>query len=180
MKKKLLSAISIVVALSVILSGFSAVGASAADDFGRTMTKVGVSALEGIICGVIGGLNLIVPDSSSFKKISEYSDENFYSGNKELLDKPAAGAKWQFGYAKASLVPDDVLDKDGEYYLGGFMTLDNGMNNKIEEIVDDMQIICGGIIGGPYSLKEGYLSLPHSSKEGYLFNGWFNEKLLLL
>lgn len=140
MKKKILPVLSVIIALSIVISGFSAVGASAADDISSKLTKVGVSALEGIIRGVIGGLNFIVPDSSTFKKVSDYTSDDLYKGNDELLDSPAANASWQIGYAKASLVPDDVLNKDKDYYLGGFMTFDNGMNNKIEEIIDDMQI----------------------------------------
>ncbi len=140
MKKKAFSLLSIIIALSIVFSGFSATGAAAADDIGGFFTKAGVSVLEGIIRGVLGGLDLIVPDSNTFKKVSEYKNDNFYSGNDELLDEPASGAKWQLGYSKASLVPDDVLAEGTEYYLAGFMTLDNGMNNKIEEIIDDMQI----------------------------------------
>ena len=140
MKKRFMPLLSVILALSIIVSGFSAVGASAAKDLGSSLKHVGVAALEGIVRGLLGGLDFMIPDSKNFKKLSEYKDDNFYSGNKELLDEPAADACWNLGYAKASLVPDDVLEKGTEYYLGGFMTFDNGMNNKIEEIIDDMQI----------------------------------------
>lgn len=140
MKRCIKSVLCLFLALSLILGGFSAVGASAASGIGDTLTHVGVSILEGIIKGVLGGLDFIIPDSVNFKKISDYSADNFYSGNENWLNEPADNAVWQLGYAKASLVPDDILDKNDEYYLGGFMTLDNGMNNKVEEVVDDMQI----------------------------------------
>ncbi|MCR5523921.1 MAG: hypothetical protein K6F64_09880 [Clostridia bacterium] len=139
MKSIKVKVLSVCLALIIAFSGVSCVGASAADA-ASFFTKAGVSALEVIIRGVIGGLCAIVPDSKSFKKLSDHVSEYFYTGTDELLSVPAADAKWQLGYAKASLVPDDVLDKDKEYYLGGFMTFDNGMNNKIEEIIDDMQI----------------------------------------
>ncbi|MBR5112635.1 MAG: hypothetical protein IK097_04325 [Clostridia bacterium] len=140
MKRSFKAILCIVLALSLVIGGFSAVGAGAASDIGDKLTHVGVSLLEGIIRGVLGGLDLIIPDSSNFKKVSEYSAENFYSGNDEWLNEPADNGSWQLGYAKASLVPDDILDKNKDYYLGGFMTLDNGMNNKVEEVIDDMQI----------------------------------------
>ena len=132
--------ISISLAFCMVVSGFSAVGASAASDIGSTLTHVGVAALETIIKGLLTGIAAIVPDSKNFKKLSEYEQSNFYSGTDEFLDESASGAQWKLGYAKASLVPDDILEKGTEYYLGGFMTFDNGMNNKIEEVIDDMQI----------------------------------------
>ena len=140
MKRSFKAILCIVLALSLVIGGFSAVSAGAASDIGDKLTHVGVSLLEGIIRGVLGGLDLIIPDSSNFKKVSEYSAKNFYSGNDEWLNEPADNGSWQLGYAKASLVPDDILDKNKDYYLGGFMTLDNGMNNKVEEVIDDMQI----------------------------------------
>lgn len=140
MKKLMKKVISTTVALAMVITGFSCVGASAAKDIGTTLTHVGVSALEVIIRGVLGGLATIIPDSKNFNKIEDYKQEHFYEGTKEFLDEPADNAKWNLGYAKASLVPDDVLDKDKEYFLGGFMTLDNMMYNKVEEVVDDMQV----------------------------------------
>ena len=55
-----------------------------------------------------------------------------------MLDEPADNACWNLGYAKASLVPSDWQTKD--YYLGGFISLQNGMKNKVEEVIDDMQV----------------------------------------
>ena len=140
MKKAVLSSLSVILALSMVFAGFSAVGASAASDIGKTLTNVGVSALEGIIRVVLSSVCAIIPDSKTFMKLEEHVAENFYSGTEKLLDSPAENARWSLGYAKASLVPDDVLEPGTEYYLGGFMTFDNMMNNKIEEVIDDMQI----------------------------------------
>ena len=71
MKRCIKSVLCLFLALSLILGGFSAVGASAASGIGDTLTHVGVSILEGIIKGVLGGLDFIIPDSVNFKKISD-------------------------------------------------------------------------------------------------------------
>ena len=141
MKKKFFKKfISTALAVTMVLSGFSAVGASAASDIGTAMTHAGVSVLEFIVKGLLTGFCAIVPDSKNMKNISEYKAENFYEGTKEFLEEPADNAQWKLGYSKASLVPDDILAEGTEYYLGGFMTADNGMNNKVEEVIDDMQV----------------------------------------
>jgi hypothetical protein len=140
MKKIRLKIISVLLAISIVFCGFSAVGASAASDIGNTLTNVGVSALEGVIRVLLSGICAAVPNSKNIKKLSEHVEDTFYKGTDEFLSEPAADAEWQLGYAKASLVPDDILEKGTEYYLGGFMTIDNGMNNKIEEVIDDMQV----------------------------------------
>ncbi|MBO4341928.1 MAG: hypothetical protein J5870_02375 [Clostridia bacterium] len=140
MKKRLSAVIAIMLVFSMIFSGASAMGASAAADAEEALTHVGLSALEGIVKGLLVGLCAIVPDSKNLKKLSEHVTEDFFKGTESFLDSPAENARWNLGYAKASLVPDDILEPGTEYYLGGFMTIDNGMNNKIEEVIDDMQV----------------------------------------
>ena len=135
MKKLSLKILSLILAFTMVFSGFSAASASAVD-----MTKVGVSALEGLIRVVLSSICAIIPDSTNIKKLSTHETEEFYEGTETMLDEPAENAQWMLGYSKASLVPDDILDEGTEYYLGGFMTFDNLMNNKIEEVIDDMQI----------------------------------------
>ena len=140
MKKRSLKIVSLILVVSIIFCGFSTVGASAANDIGDSLTRVGVGALEFIVKSLLTGISSIVPAGSGIKKVSEHVSDNFYSGMDKFLEEPADNAKWSLGYAKASLVPDDILEKGTEYYLGGFMTIDNGMNNKVEEVIDDMQI----------------------------------------
>lgn len=132
MKKTAIKIVSIVLAMAIVVSG-AAFSASAGT---APLTKVGVDILGGIIRGAIGGINLLIPDNKNFGKASEHSTENFYEGTPEFLKAPAANACWKLGYGKQSLIPDDVLE--GEYYLGGYMVIDNMMNNKIEEIVGGM------------------------------------------
>ncbi|MBQ6268141.1 MAG: hypothetical protein IJK64_10285 [Clostridia bacterium] len=136
MKKLSRKLLCIVLALTLAFTG-PMLGAQAADAK-QTATNVGVKALEVLITGLIGGINLAVPDNKNFTKVSEHTTENFYEGTTEFLSAPAEHAAWQLGYDKETLIPDDVLN--GEYYLGGFMTLDNGMVNRVEEIVGGMDV----------------------------------------
>ena len=130
--------ISILLALSMLFGCASSMGASAAASFTDVMTDIGVFAFDKILTAVIGALNLVIPDSDEIKKMSDYTDEMFFSGTETMLDEPAENAKWKLGYSKVSVVPEDWQTKD--YYLGGFMSMQNGMSNKIEEVVDDMQV----------------------------------------
>ena len=138
MKKLGIKLVSILLAFSLIFGGTSAVGASAAADIATTLENFGLSIVETIFTVLVGGLNLIVPDSKEFVKVKDRVVENFYDGTDEFIDEAEDEAKWQLGHAKASLVPSDWETKD--YYLGGFIDPNNGMTNKVEEIIDDMQV----------------------------------------
>lgn len=94
--------------------------------------------LESLASKILGALADTLPDPDYFMDEKDYKSENFYAGTSTLLDEPAAGAKWQLGYANASLVPDDWQTKD--YYLGGFIDYNNGFSNNVESIVDDMKV----------------------------------------
>lgn len=135
MKKKVAKIASVILALAIVLSSTTIISASAGTS---PIARVGISALGGIIRGVIGGINAIIPDNKNFTKVSEHSTENFYSGTDEFLSSSPENAKWKLGYSKNSLIPNDVLT--GEYYLGGFMSLENGMKNKVEEVVGGMDV----------------------------------------
>ncbi len=94
--------------------------------------------LECLAHKILGALADTLPDPDYFRDEKDYKSENFYAGTDKLLDEPAANAKWQLGYANASLVPSDWETKD--YYLGGFIDPNNGFSNNVETIVDDMKI----------------------------------------
>lgn len=138
MKKFGTKLVSILLALSLIFGGVSSVGASAAADIATTLENVGLGIVEAIFTVLVGGLNMIVPDSDEFVKVKDRNTDNFYSGTDEFIDEAEEDAKWQLGHAKASLVPSDWETKD--YYLGGFIDPNNGMTNKVEEVIDDMQV----------------------------------------
>ncbi len=136
--------ISIILALSMVFACATSTGAAAATSAADFFTDIGVFALDKLLTTIIGALNLIIPDSDEIMKMKDYTDEMLFrgtlndKGEPSMLNEPAEGAQWKLGYGKASVVPEDWQTKD--YYLGGFMSIENGMSNKIEEVVDDMQV----------------------------------------
>ncbi len=138
MKKFGTKIVSLILVFSLIFTGASAMGNAAAADVEKTLTRVGVSIVDVIISGLLNVINFVVPDSKEFKKVAEHTLENFYDGTDTMLEEPAENAAWKLGYAKASLVPSDWQEKD--YYLGGFISIENGMSNKVEEVIDDMMV----------------------------------------
>ena len=135
MKKMAIKFVSVLLALSLVFGG--SMSTAFAVDAGTVLTNFGLSIVEAIFTTLVGGINLIVPDSKDFVKVSDRVVENFFEGTGEFKDtKP--GAYWTLGHAKASLVPDDWQTKT--YYLGGFIDPNNGMTNSVEEIIDDMQV----------------------------------------
>ncbi len=137
MKKTSMKIVSIILAFSLIFGGASAMGSAAAADVTTTLENFGLSIVETIFTTLVGAINIIVPDSPKFVQVKDRVVENFYEGTK-WEKETAANAQWKLGHAKASLVPDDWQEKD--YYLGGFIDPNNGMVNKVEEIIDDMQV----------------------------------------
>lgn len=123
--------LSVLLALTMLITAGSAIAADAATG------NIGVTALDGVLTGLLSGINAIVPDNKKFTPISERVNSQFYSGTESFLDAPAANAAWNLGYSQVSLVPDDWETKD--YYLGGYIMLENGFSNNVEEIVDDMR-----------------------------------------
>ncbi|MBR3819277.1 MAG: hypothetical protein IKJ41_09050 [Clostridia bacterium] len=136
MKKTSMKIVSIILAFSLIFGG-SSVTSYAAADFTKTLENFGLSIVETIFTTLVGAINFIVPDSPKFIQVKDRVIENFYEGTETWEKEAKADAQWKLGYAKASLVPSDWETKD--YYLGGFIDPNNGMVNKVEEIIDDMQ-----------------------------------------
>lgn len=136
MKKTSMKIVSIILAFSLIFGGSSVTG-FAAKEFTKTLEDFGLSIVETIFTTLVGAINFIVPDSPNFVKVKDRVNENFYEGTK-WEKETAENSQWKLGHAKASLVPDDWQEKD--YYLGGFIDPNNGMVNKVEEIIDDMQV----------------------------------------
>lgn len=104
----------------------------------KELKYVALSIVENLAHKILGALADTLSDPDYFKAEKDYKSENFYAGTEKFLDKPADNAKWQLGYANASLVPADWQTKD--YYLGGYIDFNNGFSNKVESIVDDMKI----------------------------------------
>lgn len=92
---------------------------------------------EKTIYKLLGGFADSLNDGPSFINASEYDNRFFFEGSKKFRKSPAKNAKWKLGYAIVDLTPYDFSDKD--YYLGGYLTPDNGFNNRIQNIIDKMQ-----------------------------------------
>lgn len=138
MKKLGMKIVSVILAFSLIFGGASVMGSAAAADVTKSLENFGLSIVETIFTTLVGTINILVPDSPKFVQVKDRVVENFYEGTETWEDEAKADAQWKLGYAKASLVPDDWQEKD--YYLGGFIDPNNGMVNKVEEIIDDMQV----------------------------------------
>ncbi len=138
MKKFGIKIVSVILAFSLIFGGASSTVTASAADIGKTLENVGLGIVEAIFTTLVGAINAIVPDSKNFVKVKDRVIEYFYEGTETWEEEAKADAQWKLGHANASLVPSDWKTKD--YYLGGFIDPNNGMVNKVEEIIDDMQI----------------------------------------
>lgn len=138
MKKFAMKILSVILVMSLLIGGTSTMSIASAADIGKKLENFGLGIVEVIFTTLVGGLNAIVPDSKDFVNVKDRVVENFYEGTETWEDEAKADAKWSLGHANASLVPLDWETKD--YYLGGFIDPNNGMVNKVEEIIDDMQV----------------------------------------
>ena len=73
------------------------------------------------------------PKTVLIKDMSEYKSENFMEGTEDFIDEPAEDAKWNLGYAQASIVPEDF--DEVKYYKGGY-----DLNLKLTEMIDDLKV----------------------------------------
>ena len=104
------------------------------DDFKDRLKTVAGDGLS----KVLEGVDTLLP-KLPWPDIDDYTSENFYAGHEKFNDASVKGAKWQLGYARASLVPSDFESKD--YYLGGFLTNPPGI---VKSILDDqaVRVVC--------------------------------------
>lgn len=137
--KKLLSVtMAFVMLFSVFTCGTVAYASGENDvSFGDTVSKAFGKTLGHIITGLLGAINLPIRDNPKFVNEADYQNTDFYAGTEEFLDEPAEGGEWRLGSAEVSLVPSDYQTK--KYYLGGFIMIENGFTNKIEDVADDMR-----------------------------------------
>ena len=67
------------------------------------------------LCSVIGA---VLPDGET-GDVLDFSPDLLLPGTGPFLKKAAANARWHLGFAKESLLPDDIsADK---YYIGGYL-----------------------------------------------------------
>ncbi len=129
MKRKFQKVISLILAVTMMLTG--TVFATASD--GEAADNSGVmfctNAINGLLNAVFMGFGALFP--KDFVDVNDYKTENFYEGTENFIDEPAADAKWYLGFGKASMVPENLKDGSKEYYTGGYFT------QKINGVYDD-------------------------------------------
>lgn len=95
-----------------------------------------VDLTEKALNKVLGGFADKLTDGPEFVTAASDGKKYFYAGNEKFRKTPAKNAGWSLGYACVDLTPKDYKERD--YYLGGYLTPDNGFNNRIENTVDKM------------------------------------------
>lgn len=85
----------------------------------------------------LGGLAGKLRDGPGFVGADFDASKNFFAGDEYFLREPAPDACWRLGYASVDLTPRDWRTHD--YYLGGYLTAENGFNNRVNEQIDKMQ-----------------------------------------
>ncbi|MDR1629197.1 MAG: hypothetical protein LBS36_03155 [Oscillospiraceae bacterium] len=88
------------------------------------------------IQGLLKGISTVLPDVPR-EDVVTYGSEGFMEGHSVLIDKAAKGAKWKLGFAKVSVLPEDV--GIGEYYIGGYLSMPP---NIAEGVLDDQVFRC--------------------------------------
>ena len=135
MKKNIQKIISLLLTITILLTGTvfaSAEGAEAADN--SKLIAV-TNMVNGLLNAVFKGFGSMFPND--FISVEEYyagESENFYEGNEHFLDAPAQDAKWNLGFGKASIVPENLKNGEKSYYTGGYFT------QKVDGVFDDQGV----------------------------------------
>ncbi len=161
-KSRLTKLIAVVLALTLAFSSFGAVtvGASSAYPFIDSENPIGIifsdiiDTLLRFVLDLFAGLFGDGPGFMDKDSALELAGENYYEGiGKEFVSEAEDDAKWNIGYANASLIPEDY--DNGEYYIGGYIAPENGFSNVVEGIAqipglgrDDMKARCIAINDG--------------------------------
>ena len=132
MKRKLKKAVAVILTVSLIFGSSTfafAEGDVAADNSGIIAVT---NIVNGLLNAVFKGFGSLFP--KDFEKLENYElgkGENFYSGTETFIDEPSEGARWNLGFGKASMVPENLRNGTKEYYTGGYFT------QKINGVFDD-------------------------------------------
>ncbi len=162
MKKKsiLMKIIAVVLAITMLSSAFGAVTVGASSAYpvigGESSNVIGVifadilDTLLRFITDLFAGLFSdgpgFIPDDDA--ALSEKIAANYYEGTgTTFATTHKEDAKWNIGYSSRSLIPEDY--DNGQYFLGGYISLENGFTNVVEGIAeipglgkDDMRVRC--------------------------------------
>ena len=96
-----------------------------------------INLTDKVIHGILQGFSNAVKDGSDYIPVEAYVPENFFEGTNKFLKNPSKNGKWSLGYANINLTPLDYAKRN--YYMGGYISPDNGFKNLIEEVVDAMK-----------------------------------------
>lgn len=163
-KSKLTKLIAVVLVLAMLSASFGAVtaGASSAYPVLSSDDPIGMifaDIIDTLLRIVTDFLASLFGDGPTFVQAdSAEADElvaaNYYEGTgKDFQDSAAADAQWHLGYASTSLIPEDY--DNGTYYIGGYISIENGFTNVVEGIAeipgigkDDMRVRCMALSDG--------------------------------
>lgn len=150
--RKLMKLIAVVLSMTFFFSAIGMTTASAASATGNieviestslsdSIMRVLIDVLDTVVRSLLNTISGIFNDGPNFTPSEDTPavPEDFYEGTGKDFST-SGGTAWNLGYSSASLVPDNVLD--GEHYLGGYIDFNNGFNNVVEEVVDDMRVRC--------------------------------------
>ncbi len=135
MKKAIKTFSAFLIVFCILLSPVNAfaLGSQSADNSA-------IITVSNIVNTVINGAFTVASwlfPKADYMTADEYfsgESENFYKGTDSFIDTPAANAKWNLGFGKASIVPENLTDGSKEYYTGGYFT------QKINGVYDDQGV----------------------------------------
>ena len=90
------------------------------EQFYRSAARTINKCSNALMSSVAKALDLLIPAApglQDYKTFDLESYRDFFPGMQTFLDAPAAGSRWQLGYSKQSIVPDNFGQK--AYYRGG-------------------------------------------------------------
>ncbi len=129
MKNTSKKVISVLLAITLLFTGTTFATATDGEAADNSGIMFATNLINGLLNAVFKGFGSLFPNDAP--DIEDYKSENFYEGMDTFLDEPAESAKWQLGFGKASMVPENLRDGSKEYYTGGYFT------QKINGVYDD-------------------------------------------
>lgn len=136
MKKEIKKVVSVFLAITLLFTGATVASASSEASAADNSAIIAVSdTINSLLNAVFKGFGALFP--KDFETVEEYyagESENFYEGTQVFLDEPASGARWQLGFGKESIVPENLKNGTKEYYTGGYFT------QKINGVFDDQSV----------------------------------------
>ena len=135
--KRSMRILSAILVLCMVISSLSLTVFARDHSFKGKLEDGTAKVFELVIKGALGAVDFFLPDGENFFDKDTYQSPNFLQGSGKFIDVAPKSATWRLGAAEVSLVPEDY--KEHPYYLGGYIMLENGMNNHVEELLDDMK-----------------------------------------